>query len=127
MVSTEFLARAGLETGFRADVLEKVVRLGQLADDIAKHPFLGGALALKGGTALNLCWGRPTRLSVDLDYNYVAHLEREAMLQDRPQVEEAVLTLARRRGFKVQQSPEAFAGHKMCLGYTSALGHHNRI
>lgn len=127
MVSTEFLARAGLETGFRADVLEKVVRLGQLADDVAKHPFLRGALALKGGTALNLCWGRPTRLSVDLDYNYVAHLEREAMLQDRPRVEEAVLTLARRRGFKVQQSPEAFAGRKMFLGYTSALGQPDRI
>ena len=33
--------------------------------------------------------GQPRRLSVDLDFNYVGHLEREIMLADRPQVEDA--------------------------------------
>jgi hypothetical protein len=127
VVSSEFLARAELETGFRGGVLEKVVRLGQLADDITKHPVLGGALALKGGTALNLCWGMPTRLSVDLDYNFVAHLEREAMLEARPRIERAVIALVGRRGYRVQQSPEAFAGRKLFLSYTSAFGQPDRI
>jgi predicted nucleotidyltransferase component of viral defense system len=63
-------------------MLEKVIQLGKFADEISKHPFLGQALALKGGTALNLCSGMPKRLSVDLDYNYIAHAEREKMLVD---------------------------------------------
>jgi predicted nucleotidyltransferase component of viral defense system len=54
--------------------MEKVVRLGGLAGDIARHPFLGHVLALKGGTALNLCYGPPKRLSVDLDYNYIGEV-----------------------------------------------------
>jgi hypothetical protein len=40
--------------GFQTAALEKVVRLGELAVDVARHPLLGLALALKGGTALDL-------------------------------------------------------------------------
>jgi len=66
-VSRETLAAASAESGFRPETLEKVVRLGQLAGDIARQPVLSRALALKGGTALNLCFGPPRRLSVDLE------------------------------------------------------------
>ena len=93
----EFLKRCSIETGYRADILEKVIRLGKFAAEIAKHPFLGQALALKGGTALNLCYGAPKRLSVDLDYNYIAHMEREKMLMDRPEVEKALADVAVRQ------------------------------
>ena len=41
-------------TGFIPDRLEKTVRLLALADEIAAHPYLGGRLALTGGTALIL-------------------------------------------------------------------------
>ncbi len=41
-------------TGFIPDRLEKTVRLLALADEIAAHPYLGGRLALTGGTALNM-------------------------------------------------------------------------
>jgi predicted nucleotidyltransferase component of viral defense system len=71
-LSAEFLRRTAAQSGYQAAVLEKVARLGQMAADIARHPLLGKSLALKGGTALNLCYGPPRRLSVDLDYNYVA-------------------------------------------------------
>ena len=113
--SLEYLERCAAETGFQVIPIEKVARLGELAADVARHPFLGGALALKGGTALNLCFGPPQRLSVDLDYNYIAHLEREQMIEDRPRVERAVADLARRRGYRVQQSADAFAGRKVYL------------
>jgi len=63
----EFLVRCAAETGFRIPALEKVVRLGEVVGAVAQHPLLGAALALKGGTALNLAFGQPTRLSVDLD------------------------------------------------------------
>jgi hypothetical protein len=48
-VSLEYLTRCSAETGYRVEPLEKVVRLGDLAGDIARHPFLGRVLALKGG------------------------------------------------------------------------------
>ena len=75
-VSRQTLDRLSGETGFRPDALEKVLRLGELAADIGRQPILSAALALKGGTALNLCFGAPRRLSVDLDFNYIASADR---------------------------------------------------
>ena len=126
-VSVEFLDRAASATGFQASALEKVVRLGELAGDVARHPLLGPTLALKGGTALNLCWGMPRRLSVDLDYNFIGTTDRAAMLDARPRIESAVEELGRRRGYVIQRSPDAFAGRKVFLRYTSAFGAPERI
>ncbi len=126
-VSLEYLERCSAQTGYPVSPLEKVVRLGEMAGDVARHPFLGSVLALKGGTALNLCFGPPKRLSVDLDYNYTGHRDREKMLADRPRVEQAVAELARRKGYRVQQSRDAFAGRKIYLIYRSVLGPEERI
>lgn len=123
----EFLKRYSVETGYRVVILEKVIRLGRFADEISKHPFLGHALALKGGTALNLCSGEPKRLSVDLDYNYIAQAEREKMLVDRPVVEKALADIAGRQGYQVQKSADAFAGPKTYLRYPSMMGPSDRI
>jgi predicted nucleotidyltransferase component of viral defense system len=125
--SREFLERCSAETGYLPVSLEKVVRLGEAAGNIAKHPFLGEALVLKGGTALNLCFGPPKRLSVDLDYNYIRRLDRSDMLADRPRLENALEALTRAMGFRIQKSAEAFAGRKYFLGYRSTFGHEERI
>jgi hypothetical protein len=66
--SLEFLERCASETGFRVSALEKVAGLGGLAGDITRHPLLGKALALKGGTALNLFRKLFIALSVVLDH-----------------------------------------------------------
>src|SRR5665648_274171 len=118
-VSANYLRRCAAETGFPAGTLERVVRLGELAADIARHPRLGEALALKGGTPLNLGFGPPRRLSIDLDYNYVARLDRDSMLAERPQIEAAVVQIAERQGFRVQTSADAFAGRKLHLHYAT--------
>ncbi len=125
--SLDYLARCAAETGFAVATLEKVVRLGEFAGDVGRHPFLRRVLALKGGTALNLGYGAPTRLSVDLDFNYIGTAKRSAMLEDRPRVEEAVIELARRSGYRVQQSADAFAGRKIYLDYRSVSGPRDRI
>ena len=82
-LSVNYLEGLATETGFRSDTLEKLIRLGGLAADIGRHPMLSRVLALKGGTALNLMFGPPARLSVDLDFNYIGHEDREAMQADR--------------------------------------------
>ena len=107
--------------------LEKVVRLGEIAADIARHPFLGEVLALKGGTALNLCFDRPKRLSVDLDFNYIGSIKRERMLADRPKVEDALVRIAEQKGYRIQRSADAFAGRKFYLIYRSATGLNERV
>lgn len=126
-VSLAYLQSCAQSSGYAIGPLEKVVRLGEIAADMARHPLLGQVLALKGGTALNLCFGPPQRLSVDLDFNYVGQLERDLMMADRPQVETAVIELAQRSGYRVQQSADAFAGRKIYLLYTSVTGPNDRI
>jgi predicted nucleotidyltransferase component of viral defense system len=126
-VSQERLRDASAETGFRTASLEKVIRLGELASDVFSHPFLGPTLALKGGTALNLAFGAPPRLSVDLDFNYVANVARELMLRDRPEVERAIEQLAHGRSYRVQRSRHDHAGRKIYLGYQSSDGTSARI
>ena len=126
-LSGEVLARLEGETGFRAATLEKVLRLGTIAGEITAHPFLGSRLLLKGGTAIQLGLGAPLRLSVDLDYNYVGQLEREAMLRERPEVEDALQRVARAGGYQLTHSPDEHAGRKLYLGFRSHTGSLDRI
>ncbi len=69
-ISCEKLTAQAKETGFRPDVLEKVVHLLGLLEILGNHPFLKEKLVLKGGTALNLFVFNVPRLSVDIDLNY---------------------------------------------------------
>ena len=127
-LSAAFLNQCGADTGYPPSTLEKVAALGEVAAAVARHPLLGGALTLKGGTALNLCSGQaPARLSVDLDYNYVAQPGREAMLAQRPGIEQALETLVQRLGFRLQRSADAFAGRKFYAHYPSAFGAEDRV
>ena len=83
-ISPERLAAEAEATGFRPDVLEKVAQLLTLLNALRSHPFLGGKLALKGGTALNLFIFNVPRLSVDIDLNYIGTENRDGMLAERP-------------------------------------------
>lgn len=62
------------------------------------------------------------RLSVDIDLNYVGAESRDAMLEDRPKVEQAVQAVFKREGFTVSRKPEEHAGGKWLLRYQSASG-----
>ncbi|MCF6290718.1 MAG: nucleotidyl transferase AbiEii/AbiGii toxin family protein [Desulfobacterales bacterium] len=121
-ISHEKLTAEAAATGFRSDVLEKVARLLGLLDALGSHPFLKGKLALKGGTALNLFVFDVPRLSVDIDLNYVGAEDREAMLAERPKIEQAARAVFAREGFTVRRMPEEHAGGKWLLRYQSAAG-----
>lgn len=121
------LTRLAAEHGFQVAALEKVIRLGDLLAEFSRNPLLRDALLLKGGTALNLCFGPPRRLSVDLDFNYARVEGREQMLADRPQVEHAIRRIADTRAYQVQVSRDEHAGRKLFLGYQAATGTADRI
>jgi predicted nucleotidyltransferase component of viral defense system len=121
-ISKERLDAVAESTGFRAEVLEKVIHLLSLLDSFRSHPFLNKQLVLKGGTALNLFSFDLPRLSVDIDLNYIGAVDREAMLAERPNIEEAIQATCTREGFAVRRIPEEHAGGKWLLRYASALG-----
>ncbi len=122
MLSPADLQREAAVTGFRAEALEKVIRLLELLDGFRGHPFLGSRVALKGGTALNLFVFEAPRLSVDVDLNYTGAVERDAMLAERPKVEQAIQAVCGRLGVQVRRVPGERAGGKWLLSYTSVSG-----
>jgi predicted nucleotidyltransferase component of viral defense system len=121
-ISQERLLAEAQITGFRPEMLEKVFHLLALLDGFARHPFLKGRLALKGGTALNLFLFDVPRLSVDIDLNYIATADRETMLVERPQIEAAIQAVCSREGLQVNRVPSDHAGGKWRLRYASAQG-----
>jgi len=121
-LSRESLMRDAAATGFRPEMLEKVIHLLNLLNAIQSHPFLKDRLALKGGTALNLFLFDLPRLSVDIDLNYVAQEDREPMLEERPKVERALQDVCGREGMSINRMPTDHAGGKWRLRYNGALG-----
>lgn len=116
--SADYLVRLAGASGFRSDTLEKVLRLGRVLDQIARHSFLGDRLALKGGTALNLFFGaRAPRLSVDLDFNYVRPVERDEMLREKEDIERTLGLVAGGDGYRLQWGAQEHAGRKTYLLY----------
>jgi len=109
-------------TGFRAEMVEKVLHLMNLLDTLNSHPFLKGKWILKGGTALNMFMLDLPRLSVDIDLNYIGTLDREGMLMDRPKLEQAAQAVFSREGFTTKRVPDEHAGGKWRLSYQSFTG-----
>lgn len=125
--SREYLEGLAGETAFQPELLEKVLRLERVLDQVGRHPFLQTRLLLKGGTALNLFYGQAPRLSVDLDFNYIGAVAREAMLRERPEIERALEQITRGDGYNIQQAAEEHAGRKLYLNYWNAFGSQDRV
>lgn len=126
-LSRERLVAEAAETGFRPEILEKVIRLLEVLRRIDRHPFLKGRVVLKGGSALNLFVFDLPRLSVDLDLNYIGAAERSAMEAERPAVERAMVAVCERCGLGIRRQPGKHAGGKWQLAYASALGSGGRL
>jgi predicted nucleotidyltransferase component of viral defense system len=109
--------------GYQPDILEKVYRLLDIFKQLLSVPFLQERLVLKGGTALNLFhFAQMPRLSVDIDLNYIGSLNREAMLNDKPIVTDAIHQILVQNQLQHYRSPMYHAGGKMVWYYNSVLG-----
>jgi len=126
-LSREGYRAAANRTGFLPEILEKVVRLGELLGVIFEHPFLRSRVLLKGGTALNLMVEAPRRLSVDIDMNYIGAVDREGMLAEKPKVLEALQRLSAGLGYGVVPRTGDHAGGGFILTYTNSLGTPDRV
>lgn len=122
IVSSSEVLPIAQSTGFRTEMIEKVLHLLNLLDKLNRHPMLKNKWVLKGGTALNLFLFDLPRLSVDIDLNYVGALDRETMMAERPKVEEAAQAVFSREGFTTKRVPTEHAGGKWRLNYQSYTG-----
>jgi len=122
MMTAGDVERVALETGFRAPVVEKVLRLHGILGRLDRHETTRGTWVLKGGTALNLLHLDVPRLSVDIDVNYVGEGDVEGMRRARPDFERALTSCCAREGCDVRRAPSEHAGGKFRLRYPSVLG-----
>ena len=88
---SNYIDRIGNETHFIKANIEKVLRLLDILTFIdneldPKHE----TLVLKGGTAINLVYTSLSRLSVDIDLDYIGSLDKEKTNQDRISIMEAL-------------------------------------
>lgn len=121
-LSRDDLLQVSADTGFPAAALEKAIRLVGLLNALWSHTYLKSRIALKGGTALNLFVLDLPRLSVDIDLNYIGSIDREAMLEDRPKIEQAIEAVCGREDLTVRRKPDEHAGGKWLLRYTAVSG-----
>lgn len=122
MITGGEVARVAAETGFRAEMVEKVLRLCGILDRLDRHELTRGTWVLKGGTALNLLHLDVPRLSIDIDVNYVGSVDVESMRRARPDFERALIACCEREGCAVRRTPTEHAGGKFRMRYPSVLG-----
>lgn len=118
-ISSERLEQEAIQTGFRPEILEKVMHLMHLLNDFSSDSFLSSRIALKGGTALNLFYFDSPRLSVDIDINYTGSMDREIMLKERQIMMERVEGICLDNHYQLQKKPDEHAGGKWIFRYQS--------
>jgi hypothetical protein len=122
MITSREVAETAATTGFRPDVVEKVLRLCGILERLDRHPNTKDAWVLKGGTALNLLHLRVPRLSVGIDLNFIATDDVDEMRRLRPDFERALEAVSAREGCSVRRAPTEHAGGKFRLRYASLVG-----
>jgi hypothetical protein len=90
VITSRDIALVVEETGFRPEVVEKVLRLHGILGRLDSHPLTRDRWVLKGGTALNLLYLDVPRLSVDIDLNFVGAESVDQMRLARPDFERAL-------------------------------------
>lgn len=122
------LNKIAREQGFVRDALEKVYRLEAILVFINSHPLMKERLALKGGTAINLTVFNLPRLSVDIDLDYSAEIDREGMLKERRVIAQDLEKYMNTQEY--EQSPKSKSRHSLdsyIFAYTNSAGMRDNI
>jgi len=86
------------ECNFITNTTEKVLRLLDILEFIHNNE-INSFLALKGGTAINLCLLDLERLSVDIDLDFTENCSREQMLEKRKQIDYEIRSFMANEGY----------------------------
>ena len=127
--SKQYINEIAQKSGFLANNTEKVIRLLDVLKFIdEKLNRISHQLILKGGTAINLIYTNLTRLSVDIDLDYVGSLEKEQTLKDRERILESLDNYMLKEGYSVSSKSRGSAIlASRTYAYINAYGNRDNI
>ena len=125
--SKQYLNELALRTGFIKETLEKVLRLAEVLKFINNDNVIGGTLALKGGTAINLTAVELPRLSVDIDLDYTENVVREELPAAKAKIGKRLTDYMFQEGYSLIDTREYFALISFVFGYINCAGNRDNI
>lgn len=127
--SKQYINEIAQKSGFLANNTEKVIRLLDVLKFIDQElNRISHQLILKGGTAINLLYTNLTRLSVDIDLDYVGSLEKEQTLKDRERILEYLDNYMLKEGYIVSSKSRGSAIlASRTYAYINAYGNRDNI
>ena len=127
--SKQYINEIAQKSGFLANNTEKVIRLLDVLKFINEElNRISHQLILKGGTAINLIYTNLTRLSVDIDLDYVGSLEKEQTLKDRERILESLDNYMLKEGYSVSSKSRGSAIlASRTYAYINAYGNRDNI
>ncbi len=84
--------------GFIKNTTEKILRLIDVLEFIGESR-IGSMLALKGGTAINLCLLDLPRLSVDIDMDFTLPCSKDDMIKNRKEIKNTISGFMQDEGY----------------------------
>ncbi len=116
------------ELGFVRDTYEKTLRLVEILQFIDSDTLLLEALALKGGTAINLMIIPLPRLSVDIDLDYCRSISRDIMIEDRTVIIDKIILFMDANGYRhSDKSKRHYSLESHVFEYTNSGGAKDNI
>ena len=127
--SKQYINEIAQKSGFLANNTEKVIRLLDVLKFIDEElNRISHQLILKGGTAINLIYTNLTRLSVDIDLDYVGSLEKEQTLKYRERILESLDNYMLKEGYSVSSKSRGSAILvSRTYAYINAYGNRDNI
>ena len=104
-------------TGFNLDLLEKVYHLTRTLNKIQEHTKLKENLIIKGGTALNFIFFPVSRLSIDLDFDYIGEISKEKMVKQRKYIEKDIKEISSQLDYTLKDRGSSYIILRQSLQY----------
>lgn len=125
--SKQYLSNLAAQTGFIKETLEKVLRLAEVLKFLNADSVIGGKLALKGGTAINLTAVELPRLSVDIDLDLAKNVAREELPEVKEKIGKRLTDYMFQEGYSLIDTREYFALTSFVFGYINCAGNRDNI
>jgi predicted nucleotidyltransferase component of viral defense system len=124
----QILAAQARELGFVRDTFEKVIRLTGILKFMEGDPLLGGSLALKGGTAINLTIFKLPRLSVDIDLDYAHNNSLDDMTEERKEITTVIKRYMAAEGYELSSKSKSYHSlDSFVYAFTNSAGVRDNI
>ena len=127
--SKQYISELGNKTGFINSNIEKAVRLLDVLQFIDKElDPQHTKLVLKGGTAINLIFMNLTRLSVDIDLDYIGSIDKETASKDRDLILNILDNFMMKEGYSVSfKSRGSIILASRTYSFVNAFGNRDNI